>query len=157
MHTEARHESEPLHQLLTRAGIGLCGGWRSWRAAIGHAVSNRVRVRSTISRGWIWEMLTPDSHVVANSEVFADRGECEADAVKQGLPVSGRRKKPVVAPALRSPGLSTFRNASHLWIWEFADERGELIAASERAYLTRHECEDDAASSALVDIAARRT
>ena len=121
-------------------------------------MSTRIRERSTISRGWVWEMLTPDRHVVANSEVFADRGECEADAVKQGLPVSGRRRKKVaLAPLVRSPGLSTFRNASDLWIWELADEVGELIAASERAYLTRHECEDDAASSALVDMARGRT
>ena len=56
-------------------------------------MNNTIRVRHALaSRRWLWELLTPDGHVAAASEEFADRDACEADALRQGLPVKGLRR-----------------------------------------------------------------
>lgn len=55
--------------------------------------SNRIRVRSNMNGGWIWELVMPDGHVAQQSESFADRGLCEAEAKQQGLPVQGLSRR----------------------------------------------------------------
>ena len=107
-------------------------------------MSNRIKVRSTMSRGWIWELLTPDGHVAASSEVFGDRAACEADARKQGLPITGLRKgrQPAAKPV--AVGLNIRHDSRGIWRWECVDQDGSIASASAVAFLTREECARDA-------------
>jgi len=56
--------------------------------------SNRIRVHREISGGWVWQLLTPDGHIVQQSAPFGeDRDGCEDDAKRQGFPVVGLSRK----------------------------------------------------------------
>jgi uncharacterized protein YegP (UPF0339 family) len=112
-------------------------------------VNTRIRIRSTLSRQWIWELVTRDGHVANASEIFATREECESDAKQQGLPVSGLRRsaRPKAAPASNRQAAQPWtihKDTVGLWRWERRDERSEVIAGSTCAYLTRGECLADA-------------
>jgi hypothetical protein len=103
-------------------------------------MSNRIRVRSTLGRGWVWQLLTPDGHVASSSDVFVDRDACEADARKQGLPVTGLRKGRQSKPNPTAIGLNIRHDSRGIWRWECVDLDGALAAASNIAFLTRDEC-----------------
>ncbi len=51
--------------------------------------TNRIRVYKDLKGMWVWDLLTPDGHVVQQSEPFEDRATCENQAKEQGLPVRG--------------------------------------------------------------------
>jgi hypothetical protein len=110
-------------------------------------MSNRIRIRATLSRAWLWELLTPDGHVAASSAQFCQRNECETDALKQGLPVQGltrtaRRK--MQAPSATPVGLRVYSDRSGLWRWTVADDVGQVVARSDKAFLTQAEALGDA-------------
>jgi hypothetical protein len=112
-------------------------------------VNTRIRIRSTLSRQWIWELVTRDGHVANASETFATREECEADAKLQGLPVSGLRRSSKVKAASGSnrqapKPWTIHKDAGGLWHWERRDERAQVIDQSACAYLTQGECLADA-------------
>jgi hypothetical protein len=107
-------------------------------------MSNRIRVRSTIGRGWVWELLTPDGHVASGSDPFVDRAACEADALEQGLPVAGLRKTSAAEAKPRVAGLNICDDTRGIWRWECVDGRGRTVSASKVAFLTREECVQDA-------------
>lgn len=111
----------------------------------------RVRVRSTLMRTWIWELITRDGHVAAASDEFGDRGECEADALRQGFPVSGLRRTSRVRKKTFKPGLSIASDGSGIWSWKHVDRDGEVIASSTVGFLTKEECERDAAASTSIE------
>jgi hypothetical protein len=74
--------------------------WRDGRGNLGSVLkasdkfSNRVDVRQSIQDGWVWQLVTPDGHVVQQSDSFGDdRDACEHDARRQGFPVVGLRRK----------------------------------------------------------------
>lgn len=114
----------------------------------------RIRVRAaTFGSQWLWELLTSDGHVAASSPPFATRAECEADALRQGLPVTGLRKGPrargdkAVTPQI---GLVVSASSRGIWTWKCFDLKGELISTSATGFLTRDECERDAKSHAPI-------
>lgn len=45
-------------------------------------MSNRIKVRSTLRGGWVWDLLTADGHVASSSDAFGSRDACEVDALK---------------------------------------------------------------------------
>ena len=45
-----------------------------------------------------------DSHVVQQSELFAERSLCEAEAKQQGLPIEGYRVAPLAMASPEVPG-----------------------------------------------------
>jgi hypothetical protein len=105
---------------------------------------NRIKVRSTIGGGWVWELRTPDGHVAASSEVFGDREACEADARNQGLPVTGLRKGRRSKTKALATGLNIRHDSRGIWRWECVGEDGSVASASDIAFLTRDECARDA-------------
>lgn len=107
-------------------------------------MSNRIRVRSTLQREWIWELRTPDGHGASTSDVFASRDACEVDALKQGLPVTGLRKGRASKPKPVATGLNIRHDGRGIWRWEFIDTDRTVAAASTVAFLTRDECARDA-------------
>lgn len=107
-------------------------------------MSNRIRVRSTLQREWIWELRTPDGHVASTSDVFASRDACEVDALKQGLPVTGLRKGRPAKPKAVAIGLNIRHDSRGIWRWECVDQDGAIASASAVAFLTRDECARDA-------------
>ena len=61
--------------------------------------SNRIRVHRDMRGVWVWQLVTPDGHIVRQSEPFGeDRDACEADAKRQGLPIEGLARKKRVQP-----------------------------------------------------------
>ena len=54
---------------------------------------SHIRVRLTMASVWVWELVTADGHVANASEPFEIRGDCEADAQRQGLRVSGMARR----------------------------------------------------------------
>ena len=111
-------------------------------------MENYVRVRHTLRGRWMWELVTHDGHVASRSEEFAEREPCEAEALTLGHPVkglSGRKKALPGHAASKKPGLNVVVDASDLWRWEYADARGDVVIAGERAFLTREEAQADAA------------
>ncbi len=122
------------------------------------SINTKVRIRSTLSRAWIWELVTRDGHVANASSEFATRNECEADALKQGLPVSGLRRASRVAAdadARTAPptpgGWKVYKDDSDLWYWEHADEPSGNVDNSRCAFLTREECVSDARKNGYSD------
>ena len=109
---------------------------------------SKVRVRSTLMRTWVWELVTSDGHVAAASEDFGDRAACEAEALRQGLPVSGIRKSAVVKKKALAPGRLIASDSRGVWHWKHIDEHGEVVASSAVGFLTKPECERDAAARA---------
>jgi hypothetical protein len=118
------------------------------------AMSASIRIRGKWRSGgtyWIWELLTADGHVVNTSEPFETRDDCEADAVRQGLPCVGlaarRHRVHRTVPITRSPNgpsLDLSCDRSGLWHWQRLDTAGELVEKSMYAFLTKDECIADA-------------
>ena len=52
----------------------------------------RLRVRMCMDHRFVWELSTPDGHVIETSGQFSDRDACIADAARHKLPISGVRK-----------------------------------------------------------------
>ena len=102
-----------------------------------------VRIRTTLKRDWVWELITRDGHVAFVSEPYADRDPCERDAHAQGLPTVGGRKQPRQRAKPRSAGLRVFSSGRGLWRWEYLNDQGEVVASSQLAFLSREECERD--------------
>ena len=129
-----------------------CRGVRAYGVSPSPLMTDtRVRVRSTLMRTWIWELVTRDGHVAAASDEFADRGACETDALRQGVPVSGlRRTSRARAPALK-PGLAIASDRYGIWHWKHVGEDGDVIASSDVGFLTKGECERDAAERTSVE------
>jgi uncharacterized protein YegP (UPF0339 family) len=48
-----------------------------------------IRIRRNTDGAWRWELVMSDGHVVQQSEWFADRTLCEAEAKQQELPIAG--------------------------------------------------------------------
>ena len=113
-------------------------------------MTNRIRIKSRIiDKAWTWELITADGHVVDESRAFEDRYECEADALRQGMPIVGLSKRSRKSPAARVANhMATweFVADSHkgLWRWQQFSELGEPIASSMTVFLTRSECIADA-------------
>jgi hypothetical protein len=111
----------------------------------------RIRVRITMSRAWIWELLTSDGHIAQQSEDFTTRRECEIDALRQGLPVQGLAKalnghkngRTVVETATASL-LLILDKPGGLWQWQCVDEGATGSQTSTRSFLTKEECVADA-------------
>ena len=100
-----------------------------------------IRVRGKLGGGWIWELMTPDRHVANESEVFADRIDCEADAKLQGLQVSN------VARRGKFTGKTYWvisKDSIRLWRWRRIDANGTVTAISADGFPTKAECVDDA-------------
>ena len=57
------------------------------------AQGNRIRVHRDMNGAWVWRLITPDGHIVHESEPFEDRDACEVDALRQGAPVDGLSRK----------------------------------------------------------------
>ncbi|HEV7799727.1 MAG TPA: hypothetical protein VGP15_01500 [Burkholderiales bacterium] len=113
------------------------------------SINTRIRIRSTLSRAWIWELVTRDGHVANASTEFATREECEGDARKQGLPISGLRRGPRLTaepkPVRQEPGSwKLHKDDSGLWHWQRVDDRAAVVDVSRCAFLTREECVSDA-------------
>ena len=104
-----------------------------------------VRVRTNIRREWIWELLTQDGHVASVSRCYQDRDSCESEARSHGLPVIGGRKQASGRQKRRQPGLRVYANSRGLWHWEHVGDRGDLLAESQVAFLSKEECERAAA------------
>ena len=88
--------------------------------------------------------------MAAESAVFTDRQQCEAEAVKEGksegLRVAGRiRRAPVVAQA--APGLTIASDTRGLWLWIYREQDGQVTAKCDRAFLSRDECVADASAN----------
>ena len=118
--------------------------------------NTRIRIKSTLSRQWIWELVTRDGHVANASSAFATREECESDAKQQGLPVSGLRRSArvtaVSSPRRESHKLWTIhKDPSGLWHWQQRDERAQIVAESACAFLTRSECVTNAQKNGYSD------
>lgn len=95
----------------------------------------------------MWQLQTPDGHVVATSREFGSRSACEADALTQGLPVQGlskAKRTAVQEPAQPRPGLRVYSDRTGLWRWTVADEHGKVAGRSRVAYLTKDEAFRDA-------------
>ena len=110
--------------------------------------TTHVRIRSTMSGHWQWELVTGDGHIASESESFADRQDCEADALKQDLPLTGmsrrRNKGPVARAAAAMRGWSVSRDGMDLWTWTRSETESEPAATSTRAFLSKAECVADA-------------
>ena len=113
--------------------------------------TTHVRIRSTMSGHWQWELVTGDGHVASESESFADRHDCEADALRQDLPLTGmsrRRNKKVAARpaagAARGAGWSVARDGMDLWTWTRGATESEPAASSRCSFLSKDECIADA-------------
>jgi hypothetical protein len=98
---------------------------------------------------WVWEIVTEDGHVAAQSAQFTDRDECEAAAILEGreenLPIAGITK-PNAAQA-KPGGLDVSRDKRGLWIWRYRGEDRKIVQKADRAFLTRKECVADAAAA----------
>ena len=107
---------------------------------------DHVRVRTTFGFKWIWELVTRDGHILAVSQPFSNRDECEASAHTQQLRVIGGRKLPKPKIAERQgPGRHIKNNDGGLWVWEDVSDDGQVVAGSPVCFLTREECERHAA------------
>jgi len=106
-----------------------------------------IRIRATWGAQWLWELITAKGHIVSESQPFADRAACEADAKEQGLPVKGlikRGKKPAMSADADRSKWRFPRDPSGVWQWQRLDSAGALIEESSRAFLTKEECVTDA-------------
>jgi hypothetical protein len=104
-----------------------------------------VRVRTTLRGEWIWELITQDGHVASASEGYRDRDLCEAGARAHGLRIVGGRREVHARRQRPSAGLRVYDSGCGLWHWEHIDELGEVVEASHVAFLSKDECERDAA------------
>lgn len=114
--------------------------------------TTHIHIRSSMSGHWQWELVTADGHIASESEKFTDRQDCEADALKQGLPLTGlarRRntKSGIKASAGRGTiaGWTVSRDGLDLWTWKRAATSRDPGASSSRAFLSEDECLADAA------------
>jgi hypothetical protein len=102
---------------------------------------------------WVWELVTADGHVAQQSQEFMKRADCEADALRQGLPVQGlarilRRIRKAARIEKVGPSLMLLEDRSAgLWCWQRVNEQGKALELSTRAFLTRAECVADARKS----------
>ena len=111
--------------------------------------ANRIRVTQTIGHAWVWRLTTPDGHVVTESRPFHTREACEADALEQGLPVSG------LSIVARNTAAARVANkvkqwqfsmdySVNLWRWQHFGSEGQPIASSSATFHSRAECVADA-------------
>ena len=114
-------------------------------------MSNHIKIASKLGYRWAWQLITTDGHVAHESEYFQIRGECEADALAQGLPVKGLTRTAKRSPAGRvanGTALCEIRHDGIGWIWERFSPSGDRRALAARRFLTRREALDDAEARA---------
>ena len=113
--------------------------------------TTHIRIRSTMSGHWQWELVTGDGHVASESEKFENRQDCEADALKQALPITGLSRRKAAESAVEPStsrttvgGWTISRDGMDLWTWKRGATKSEPAASSTRAFLTKPECVADA-------------
>jgi hypothetical protein len=113
----------------------------------------RVRIRQTLE-GWCWELLSADRHVISSSDTFTFKAECEAQAVAQGLPVSGLSRKGKARSNTRKLDdeltWEMTRNTAGKWYWVVLRRDGTEALRSTRVFLTRSECTADAREKGVI-------
>ena len=110
-------------------------------------MSSHIRIVGRLGPRWVWRLVTSDGHVANESAEFANRDDCETEAIKQGLPVQGlsKAKRALVQESARlRTGLRVYSDRTGLWRWTFADDLGKVIARSSIAYLTKDDAVGDA-------------
>ncbi len=113
------------------------------------SMTNRIRITKTMSHEWEWHLIMSDGHVAQASDRFATHEQCESDAIKQGLPVIGKRRPKKTAPADPENEDPTARwkfpsDRSGLWKWKRLNSQRQVIQESRCAFLTKAECVADA-------------
>lgn len=63
--------------------------WHPMKASTADAQFLQLRVRTTMSGMFVWDLMTFDGHVVNTSEPFGTRIGCVQDAKQHKLPILG--------------------------------------------------------------------
>jgi len=118
-----------------------------------------IKITGRMGYRWVWQLVTHDGHVADESWLFDARSECEADALKQGLPVIGLSRAARSSPAAERLKDKPWRilqdPSSRLWHWKRFDDEGNPVEASERQFLTKRECVADAVANGYTDLPKR--
>src|SRR5688572_12938907 len=105
-----------------------------------------VRVRQSIGGDFVWEINTPDGHIVSTSQPFKTRDACAEAARQHGLQVFGisRGTPPSLHKRRQRGGWRIACDKTGVWRWAWRGVDGIPLNASKYGFLTRAECETDA-------------
>jgi hypothetical protein len=108
----------------------------------------RIRIRNTANRLYVWGTSQRRRARGLWIQQLRVTRECVAEAERQGVPIIGRQHRGVLQ-SRPDVHLAVHRGAGGLWFWRLRDTRGGLVDRSPHAFLTRAECQADAAERGL--------